>query len=734
MHAKYSSLLRSAGLWAGALFAITSTWAAGTAKPEADAFPVLDNYITVAGQYPWLDGNESAFQTRTRVAKSGAGGIEDLQYSQDLSKGTTFQVDGHLLPGAEDYLGEFRLTKEDVGSFEAGYKRFRTFYDGVGGFFPGNNAWFPLTPESLWVDRGNFFANATIALPHRPVFTFRYSNETRTGRKDSTIWGDTDLTGIPISSSSALNPISADRKIVPAYIDLGERKETWEATMKHTVGATTVVLSLVDTRIDNLDTRFVNRYPGERKPFPAIPSSPARLISPTLANNPNYGFDQQGFKEDALTFTGKVETVLSDQVTAYAGASYRHATEDITDSRLITADLATALGVVSPVGAFTSGGRPPYSYNSAGNLKNKVYTGNVGLEWKPTRDWHIDVGLKAEEYKASGLNQATFVNNLVVLATGAVTQQLVPVADSSKTKETPVTPSLDFRYTGIKGLTLYGTFDYRRAPGSEYKNYGNITTSGAVILPTTAIFSENVAERHLYYRAGANWNFSPAITLRAEGFMKDHENNFQGYATSLGNFYILDYNTYGARVTAIAKATPELTFNSRFIYEHGLGRLVEDGFVQGDSNNSKTYQFCETVDWAPTKQIYVQGNLNLVLSQVVTAYPKSSGAALDVLHNADNNYWNGSLVAGFVVDKDTDLQLQGTYYKADNYNAALAAATTPYGASVTDYSITIGVKHKFSNRLVGTAKVGYLRSDNLTTGGFTNFNGVVAYVALTQAL
>ncbi len=734
MHAKYSHLSRSAGLWAGTLLAAASAWAAGTAKPESDAFPVLENYLTVSGQYPWLDGNEAAFQTRTRIAKSGAGGIEDLRYSQDLGKGLSYQIDGHLLPGAEDYLGQFRLTKEDVGSFEAGYKRFRTFYDGAGGFFPGNNAWFPLTPESLWVDRGNLFVNATIALPRRPVFTVRYSNETRTGRKDSTIWGDTDLTGVPIYSLSSRNPISANRKIIPAYLQLNERKETWEASMKHTVGATSVLLSLVDTRINNLDSRFLNRYPGELKPFPAIPSTPARLISATQANNPNRGFDRQGFKENALTFSGRVETVLSDQVKVYAGASYRHATEDITASRLIAVDLATALGLVSPVGAFTAGGRPAYSYTSAGNLKNKVYTGNVGVEWKPTRDLHVDLGLKAEEYKASGLNHATFVNNLVVLATGAVTQQLISVPDSSKTKETPVTPSLDFRYTGIKGLVLYGTFDYRRAPGSEYKNYGNISPSGSVILPTEDIFSESVRERHLYYRAGANWTFSPAVSLRAEGFMKDHENNFQDNAPNLGGFYILDYNTYGGRFTAIVKPLPTLSFNSRFIYEHGIGRLVEDGFAKGDSNNTKTYEFCETVDWNPTKQVYVQGNLNYVLSQIITAYPKSSGAALDVLHNADNNYWNGSLVVGFVADKSTDVQLQGTYYRADNYNAALAAATTPYGLSVTEYSITAGVKHKFSDRLVGTAKVGYFKSDNLTTGGLTNFNGVVAYVALTQAL
>jgi hypothetical protein len=669
------------------------------------------------------------------MARSGEGGIEDLRLSNDLTKDTSLQVDGHLLPGAEDYLGEFRITKEEVGSVEAGYKRFRTFYDGVGGFFPLNRAWNVLTPQMLWVDRGKFFVNATVALPNKPVFTISYSNETRTGRKDSTIWGDTDFTGIPIFSASALNPISANRKIIPAYLQLGERQQTYEATMKHTIGATTVVLSLVDSRINNLDTRSLNRYPGELKPFPAIPSNPPTLVDPSLANNPNRGFDQQGFKEDALTFTGRIETVLSDKVTVYLGASYRHATEDIAASRLITADLKTGTaGVVSAVGLFTSGGRPPYSYNSSGNLNNKLYSGNFGLRLKPAKNLYVDAAVKVEDYKASGLNNATYVNTLVVQSSGVATQQLVFAPNSAKYKETPVTPSLDIRYTGIPGLSLYANFDYRRAPGSDYKNYENVTTSGSVILPTLGLTYDNVSEKHSYYRAGANWTVSPAITLRTEVFKKDHENSFTGYAADAGAYFILDYDTYGARFTATVKVSPTLSSTSRYIYTEGKGKVAEDGFIAGDSNNTKTHQLCETIDWAPNKQCYLQGNVNFVFSQMQTAYPKSSGAALDVLHNADNNYWNGSLVAGWVADKKTDVQLVGTLYRADNYNATLAAATTPYGMATREYSLTLGVKHKFSARTVGEVKVGYFNSNSDTTGGFTNFSGPVAYLALTQAL
>ena len=107
-----------------------------------------------------------------------------------------------------------KLTKYEVGTFEAGYRTFRTFYDGAGGFFPTNNVWMAAMPRALHVDRGRFHLGGTVNLPGKPVFTFRYTADTRDGRKNSTILGDTSFTGIPNYSQSALNPVSIARRLL----------------------------------------------------------------------------------------------------------------------------------------------------------------------------------------------------------------------------------------------------------------------------------------------------------------------------------------------------------------------------------------------------------------------------------------------------------------------------------------------------------------------------------------
>lgn len=733
-----SFFTRTAGLMAGTLVIVAGAPFARAANAEADALPEFtENYIKVSGTGLSLSGSKAAAQAQTQIAKTGAAGLEEFNLTKELSKETTLTVDARALAGAEDYLAQFKVTKNEVGSFEAGYKRVRTFYDGAGGFFPINNAWLPLYPRPLFVDRGTFFINGTIALPKAPIFTFNYRNETRGGRKGSTIMGDTDLTGIPIFRPTSLNLVSSNRKIIPAYLQLGERQETWEAAVQHSVGNTTYRLALIGTRINNLDTRSVDRYPGELSPRPALPSNPvpAIQVSPTQVANQNKGFDQQGVKEDGLTWTGKIETKISDQLKAYVSGSYHHATIDTAISRQITAYILTDAGLTTTVGGFTPAGRSPYSHTGTGHLKEDVFTGVMGVEWNPTKNIETTAALKGEDFTTTGNYTANYITNMVALNTGVVTPVPLSAPNSNKITEKPWIPEFSVRYSGIKDVALWILWDYRTAPGDERTSYVGLTTGPtAMVLTAPTGANDKVKEKHTNLKVGANWTPNSMFMVRGEVFTKDHENNFTGYGPALGSYYILDYDTYGVRVTATVKPRAGLAFSTRYLVQRGKAEIAESGYVNTNSNDSRRYQLSETIDWNPNKSVYVQANLCMFWDTIGTVYPRAGGAANDVLHNSDNNFWNGSVVTGYVVDKDTDAQVQATCYKANNWNPQLAAATMPYGQGGEDYSLTVGVKHKFSDRMVGAAKVGYFHSDSDTTGGFANYKGTVGYLSLSYRL
>jgi hypothetical protein len=481
------------------------------------------------------------------------------------------------------------------------------------------------------------------------------------------------------------------------------------------------------------------RYFGEVKPFPAIPANPPTLVAPALANNQTGGYERVGLDEKAFSVIGRIESEVSENFTAYAGASYHHSNGDFTVARAVTASFMTATGRQDLVGGFTPGGRPPYSHDTDGTMKVDVYTANIGVQLKATKNLRVDAGLKAEDYTALGKDDTRYVNNQVVLATGLVTPMPVPAANSSRNSEKVWSPEVDARYTGVRNMSFFASWDYRSSPGDERVNYGSlaVNTTAGTVGPGFTAFADKVKEKHANTKVGANWTPASALAVRTEFFSKDHQNRFEGYGPSAGGFYVLDYDIYGTKSTVTLRATPTLSFTTRFVNQRGKAAVSDDNYANPTSRasgDSRRYHVAETIGWVPSKMWFVQADVSRVFDRIATAYPYATGVARDVIRNADNNYWNGSVLTGFVIDKLTNAQLQGTYYKADNYNRALAATTLPYGAGGREYSVSAGVTRKFSNRWMGSAKLGYFETRNDTTGGNTNFHGPLAYFSIEHAL
>ncbi len=185
------------------------------------------------------------------------------------------------------------------------------------------------------------------------------------------------------------------------------------------------------------------------------------------------------------------------------------------------------------------------------------------------------------------------------------------------------------------------------------------------------------------------------------------------------------------------KPLPTLSFTTRYILQAGRMDLTDVGnpnltfYPKYNSMGTRIHQFGETVDWTPIRQFYLQANVDFVFNTLHTAYPQAGGTANDVLRNADNNYWTGSVLAGYALDKKTDLESECTYYRANNYQ--LLPSSQPYGAGVKDYRLTAGLKYQINEHLIASGKIGYLVSRNDTTGGFTNYTARVAYLSLEHA-
>jgi hypothetical protein len=738
MKANLSQIIRNTALLAGAMLTLGSVRALGADKAlPVDAFPTFDSYIKISGQAADVSGNSAAFRNRMRQPDNGGLGIEDLRFSKDMANDVTMEIDGRALTGLEDYLGKVKFTKNEVGSFEAGYKRFRTFYDGVGGFFPVNNQWMPLTNQKLNLDRGKLWAEATIALPGKPVLSFKYTNETRNGLKDSTIMSSSDLTGLPINL--APNPITMVRKLSPSYIDISERHEEMEASVRHTFKNTTVVLTVLRDSVNNLDTRVVTSFPGEFVPFAisslssaAQPAAKA-LVSPIYWGNQQVIRQSDGIVSHTNSISGKSETVINDMFTlSFAGSAQFVSADQSGDRPLVTTTDTPTGPVLVNTATFTG---------LTGTSKVKVFTGNVDLDIKATKDLFVKLALRAEQEYIHG---SSTYNVIAASGTPATTVATTPRATWAKINQHSSTPVLEARYTGtnIKDLTLYFNGSLRNLSGMEK----NTSAFNVLTAASGNLFNNNVSENHGNYTFGANWRQSEYMTVRSELFRKSHQTESTGFGLNLGDYYLLDSDFTGVKLTVIAKPTTNLTSTTRYVFQSGTMQVT--GFLPTfpayDSCDAKNHTFSETVDWSPSAQCYVQLSGTYVFNTIGTVYPRagitpatSTNSAFDtnnIVQNSKNDYVTANLVCGWVLAKSTDAQVQYTYYRANNYNPSVAAWTLPYGAGAKDYIVTAGIKHKFNDKMVINAKVGYCDSKNDTTGGFTNFKGPLAYVSLDYAL
>lgn len=731
-----ATLRRSAGLiFAGAILAAPSMRAGDDSSSQADAFPDFESYIKISGQTPWVTGDTAAFANRTGMPSTGAAGIEDLFYTKDVNDSTTLTINGRAMAGTDDYLADFKVETDKIGSIDAGYSRFRTFYDGIGGFFPQSDTFYRWDPEELHVDRSKAWINLKLALPDRPVFTFSYRNEMRTGMKDSTEWAPVISPVAVVSSKGALVGTAAPTNtpyIAPNVMLLDEHHNIFDAGMVANIGDTTETLKLTVDDVNNDDARDYVKYPNSNV-----------IADPTVTVTD----DEEARKSTSFRIMNLTESKLNEKWTISTGLSYTH--ENSTDGG----------NWITPT--YSSTANAVYSADTAADIyglsKVDDYVGNVSFDYTPNKDWLMKLGYRQEENDIG--SSGDFTTTSLSSTAKTVSSTYITTAEDltySHYTERVATPEFEMDYSGIKNLSLYFSIDEQVDHDNQHwiNPYAAVSTSGTGVITTAgapigSVFFQEADQTNDYAKLGANWSLSSYFSIRAEVFHKEDQNQFVGADAlvgtgSYGGLYATGYSLTGAKITVIFKPAPQISFTTRYQPQSGTMSVLAatvnggTGYNEVTSGTVSGQMISESVNWTPNQTIYVQGNVNVVYNYIQTAYPtvvvSTTTYVPSPIQNSNDNYITGSVLCGFALDKTDDIQIKGTYCRADDYNPQIELGGQPYGAGFLEQSVTAGVKHKFSDKLLGELRAGYLHRDDDTTGGFTNYRGPLVYASLTYAL
>ena len=147
------------------------------------------NWVEFGAGGAIIKGNQAQSQQRTQLSRGAYGGIQDFHYKTDVNKKTTLTIDGRALFDNDDYKLNLALEREKTGYLRFGYREFRTWSNGDGGFSPLGDQYYPLSGDALALDRGELFVEGGLTLEKKPKVTFKYTHSFRDGDKGSTSWG-----------------------------------------------------------------------------------------------------------------------------------------------------------------------------------------------------------------------------------------------------------------------------------------------------------------------------------------------------------------------------------------------------------------------------------------------------------------------------------------------------------------------------------------------------------------
>lgn len=648
-----------------------------------------NNWVEVSAGGLFTSGSKAKAQELQHMTEGAFGGISDLHYGANLDKTTTLSLDGRALFDQHDYKLALELRREKLGYVKFGYKQFRTWYDGDGGFYRAGDIWYPAPDNTLALDRGELTFEAGLRLEKAPQVTFKYTHRFRDGDKSSTSWGQ--------SHANFASPIGLG--LNPSFYDIDETADIFELDVTHQIKKTALGVGVRYETGKINDARYLTQFPGE---------GTQRSVT-----------DREGTSYDMFSAHAFSETWFKPTLMLSSGFLYANLDTDTSGSRIYGNDYNVSYSpdVLNGLG-----------YDGlVGGSQMREYVMNLNLLVMPRKDLTIvpSIKVRKEDWNSDSAGDGT---------TGTAAPLFS--ASNSDGDLLDVTERLDVNYTGFTNWVVY-------ARGEWTQGSGNLQENGGIeqIAPITRVSEDT--RNFQKYSVGTRWYPARRLSLDAGAYYKINSYDYDhapfpvdSTVNSSGNRYpaylvMQDFETYDGNLRLTWRPVTKLSLVTRYEYQYSTIHTTPDpasGLSEAEASTMTSHIIGQNVSWTPWSRLYLQAGINYVFSETKTPVSDYTQAIL----NAQNNYWTVNLNSGFVVDDKTDLTLGYFYYRADDYTDNSTAATpgVPFGAGSEEHGATALLTRRLTDRLRVSLKYSYLRYTDQLSGGHTDTEAHLLYSSL----
>ncbi len=668
------------------------------------AEPAYENKIVLGFGGSLQDGDRAGYQKQFQTKKDGFGGIEELLVNRQVDDKTALRIKGRAMAGLSDYLLDVKLTKDEVGQFVLGYKSFRTFYDGSGGYVP------TVTPsivkifdEDLAVDRANFWLGATIARPDAPVIKVRYDYITRKGTKDSTSWADNS---------------TGTRYIVPSFYKLDEKRHILNASIEKETDLQAWGLGLRYDEGEYSNGRYERRRAG---------GALDRRITA-----------KEGQEFDLFQIRGSYGRTINEQMRFTTSVANTRYDTVLTGSRIYGSTYDAAYASTPPYYAnhqYRDEGVLSLNYpagDDLGHSEMRQTIATLNLVYRPMETLRVTPSARFER---------TVINNKAELEesnfnSGNTVAVLEEFASTSEKDWTIIAFGLDARYTGLRNVAVNFKADWSKSEGGLRELL--VAEPGTVTETIDIDRDTNLDRQYAKYAATATWHVMPKLTFAAQGYYKLSQNDFNSprdnTVSSADRYpaYVTDqdFETKDANIRVMWRPLSNLSTVTRYDYQHSTIENKEVGLGFARSAVRKSHIFSETVTVNPMPRWNVQASVNLVWDSLVTPASAVTGAGKDLVKHSDANYTNLMLTSAYAISDRCDMQVQYGYYQTHDSFVDNSAVTVPYGADSKLQQASVTWKCAIDKRTAVSVKYAYADNSDVPSGGYADYEAHLLYTKL----
>jgi hypothetical protein len=636
-----------------------------------------------------VDGDEAQFLARENAGKDVFGGLEYLWFTNELKEGLIGEVEARAMYEIEDYLMRLRLTKEDVGFLEFGYKSFREWFDATGGYDPINDESIHFFDEQMFIDRDVLWIAGQYSNDEDTIFNFKYSRRTREGMKGSTAWADATLS-------------NGDRKnIVPGFYNIDEERHTIEADLEHYGNKSDFNLGVVWETNKQYNSRNHRRMPD---------TSADRYVTQT-----------EDFDTDLFNGHGAVGYKINDQLRFNVGSSYTTMDTILNGSRTINGEFSP---VYDP--NFQRQNRDHGFIDLDGKTNMKQWVVNANAEYLVTKDFQIIPSIRFENYDTDSYADVIETNSNGRPG-GDSFEELQPFGNSYWDD---ISGQIDMIYRGVPNWVFSGTY---------YASHGEGDISEREIdVELAEVILERDSTRNQYQEKlslSAKFYPQPGLNYILNYYHKTADNDWDHVldptASTGGDrlpafFEDLNFTTDDVNFRISWRPTQKLSMVTRVDYQNSNTEMRGGSLQLIESAEMETKIFSQAFTFIPNQKYMIQASYNLVSDSLDTPANELTGVSPLLVPDTKNDYWQADLSLNCMLNEKQNVLFRLFRYESDGY-LDNSQVTQPYGFTDEQTSFTITGKQKIDDLTTVSLQYGFYDLNEIAQGGQNNYQAHVVY-------